>query len=397
MGGEAVLPYHLIRELRALGHDPIALTHARVRDEITESIIWVPEKFHFIEDSIFEKTLYHGAQFIPQAARNVISYFGITAITHSRLARRARALAIEINADIIHQPTPVSPLFPSFLTNMPAPVIIGPLNGGMDFPHAFASEYSRGSNTLNRLGRALSGISNKLITGKKQAAKVLVANERTRNSLPSIVPHENTQLLVENGVDLAAWDGPAVARSDTPTFVYVGRLVWLKAVERLLEAFGNLTGPARLIIVGDGEDRAKLHALSKEFTTDRLIIDFVGFRRQSEIRNILAGSRALVLPSLRECGGAVILEAFATNTAAIATAWGGPLDYITAENGILVDPSTKHAFVAGLTQAMQELIDDPAKARRLGQTGRRDVEAHFNWAAKAKKMVEIYDTVLTAK
>lgn len=395
MGGEAVLPFHLIRELRALGHDPIALTHARVREELTASEIWQSDKFHFVEDSSIEIGLHKSSQYIPQAIRNVVSYFGISAVTQSRLAKRARILAADVNADIIHQPTPVSPQFPSFLTNMPTPVIIGPLNGGMDFPDAFVTDYSRGSQGINKIGRAFSGLGNSAIAGKKQAARILVANERTRNALPSVVKHDRTQLLVENGVNLNIWDGPSVEQSEVPTFVYVGRLVWWKAVELLIEAFGKLNGPARLLIVGDGEDRAKLENIAEMITTDKLKIEFAGFHPQKEIRHMLASSRALILPSLRECGGAVILEAFASNTTAIATAWGGPLDYITQdENGILVTPTTKPEFIDGLRDAMQDLIENPGKAKRLGNRGRQDVEAHYDWAAKAKKMVSIYEDVL---
>ena len=51
MGGEAVIPYHCMRELRALGLDVTALTHARVRDELRASSLWRDGDFHFVEDA----------------------------------------------------------------------------------------------------------------------------------------------------------------------------------------------------------------------------------------------------------------------------------------------------------------------------------------------------------
>ena len=279
---------------------------------------------------------------------------------------------------------------------MPRPTVIGPLNGAMNFPAEFVSEYSRGSQGINNLGRLFSGIGNKLIPGKKEAARVLAANERTRDALPTIVDRSKTQILVENGVDLSTWEGPAIEKDPIPTFAYVGRLVWWKAVELLIEAFAQLNGPARLLIIGDGEDRAKLEIRSAQINNASLSVDFTGFLPQKEIASRLKSSRALVLPSLRECGGAVILEAFACSTTAIATAWGGPLDYINKDNGILVEANARTQFISGLRDAMQDLIDNPDKAATLGAQGRKDVEAQYAWAQKAKSMVAIYDDILSS-
>ena len=46
---------------------------------------------------------------------------------------------------------------------------------------------------------------------------------------------------------------------------------------------------------------------------------------------MLQGSTALLLPSIYECGGAVVLEAMACGIPAIATAWGGPADYLRTQ------------------------------------------------------------------
>lgn len=395
MGGEAVLPFHYIRELRALGLDVHALTHARVREELQASPIFDEERTHFIEDSVLERTIHSAGKRVPAAVRETLFLSGVAVATLARLAAAARRIAREIEADVIHQPTPVSPAFPSFLTTMPAPVVIGPMNGAMDYPDAFRAEYAKGTQAIVAGARAASGLANFAIPGKRGAARLLVANERTRGGLPAGLDPSKVAVLPENGVDLSLWTAPR-REPDAPTFVFVGRLVWWKALDLLIEAMAKTPAPARLLVVGDGAERAGWERKAKAAgLEDR--VSFLGFRPQAEIAEILAGATALVLPSLRECGGAVILESFACGAPAIAAAWGGPLDYITPGTGLLIAPDGREAFVNGLADAMTRLAADPALARRMGAAARTRVEAEFSWAAKARAMAAIYAEVAGAR
>lgn len=398
MGGEAVLGYHYIREWQELGLDVTALTHARVREELKQSPIWREGAFHFVEDAGTEHMLYRVTRHAPAAVYDtVFRSSAIQLITLRRLARRARTLAREIRADIIHQPAPVSPQMPSFLHDMPAPVVIGPLNGGMEYPPAFERSHARGTLGAVKLARGVSGALNAAFPGKLSAERILVANERTRDALPKRVDRERVDILAENGVDLDLWSPPPAPAPEVPTFVFVGRLVWWKAVELLIDAFARLETPARLVIVGDGDERTALEARAKTARRSDHAIDFLGFLPQAEIAGVLAKSTALVLPSLRECGGAVVLEAFACRIPAIATDWGGPQDYITAETGILVPPTDEYRFVKGLTEAMARLAADPRGAHVMGEAARRRVEEDFSWAAKARRVLDVYESTLSRK
>lgn len=394
MGGEAVLPLHYIRELRKLGLDVKALTHARVREELQNHPLWADGDFFFVEDTPAEKLLFAIGRRAPKALEDIVFNTAIGAVTMMRLGAAARRLATELKVDVIHQPGPVSPQFPSALTNMPAPVVIGPMNGAMDYPPAFRSEYSKGSQTVVRAARAISGLANSVWRGKGEAALLLAANERTRAGFPRNTDPARTGILVENGVDLGLWT-PQEARRDTPpVFVYVGRLVWWKAVELLIEAFARVERPARLVIIGDGPERARLEALAQKATHPQHPIEFSGFLPHTDIRDALTRATALVLPSLREAGGAVILEAFACRTPAIATEWGGPTDYVTPETGMLVPAPSREAFVAGLADAMTTLAADPEKAAAMGAAAWARVKAEFSWSAKALAMHMLYRRVI---
>lgn len=389
MGGEAVLPYHYVRELKSLGLDFHALTHARVRDELMKSDIWDEGRFHFVEDSAAEKAVFKAGARVPAAIRDRVFMSLISAITGPRIARRARRLAIEKKIDVIHQPTPVSPKFPSYLADMPAPVVIGPMNGGMTFPPAFAKEYAQGSLALVAAARFFSGAANRLIRGKLTATSILVSNERTRAALPAVIDPAKVSMLVENGVDLSLWSPPRTEKPADPVFVFVGRLIWLKGVDLLIDAFEAVSGNARLVIIGDGPERQSLEEAARKSSASGRI-EFIGFKSQPEIRDILAHATALVLPSLHECGGAVILEAFACRTPAIATDWGGPQEYVTPETGFLIAPASRPSFIEGLAGAMNRLAADRSLAARMGDAAREHVAANFSWRAKALQMIEIY-------
>jgi glycosyltransferase involved in cell wall biosynthesis len=391
MGGEAVLPLHYIRELTKLGLEVHALTHDRVRAELQSHPLWRPDRFHFIADSAPEKVIHAAGKRAPGALRETLFLSAVGLVTQYRLAGRARALAAEIGADIIHQPIPVSPAFPSFLSDMPAPVVIGPMNGGMDYPPAFRKTYSQGAGIVVAAARLFAGVGNALARGKRQAAALLVSNDRTRAALPAGLDRGRVVTLVENGVDLSLWDRPPQEKPETPVFVFVGRLVWLKAVDLLLEAMERVPG-AELRIIGDGPERARLEAKAATGAAASRI-RFEGFRSQKEIADALAGATALVLPSMKECGGAVILEAFACRTTAIATDWGGPQDYITHETGFLIEPSGREAFIRGLSEAMTALAADPVRAKAMGEAARVRVESLFTWEAKAARMIEIFESV----
>ena len=197
-------------------------------------------------------------------------------------------------------------------------------------------------------------------------------------------------------MDLGVWknSGKGAAETEVPSFVFLGRLVDWKGVHHLLRAFQSLTAhrAAQLIIIGNGDELENLKALSTSLgLADK--VRFLGFVDQKEIPGIVRASRALVLPSLYECGGAVVLEAMALGKAAIATNWGGPADYLDPTCGILVEPVSVDGFVENLRAAMERLLDYPELAAEMGLHGRKKIEELYDWDKKIDLMVTHYRDV----
>jgi glycosyltransferase involved in cell wall biosynthesis len=108
---------------------------------------------------------------------------------------------------------------------------------------------------------------------------------------------------------------------------------------------------------------------------------------------LLAQHHALVLPSLLECGGAVVLEAMSMGLPVIATDWGGPSDYIDANTGILVPPRSRESLVSGFAQAMQALAADSKRRTAMGAAGREKVLREYDWERKVDHVLKIFEEV----
>jgi glycosyltransferase involved in cell wall biosynthesis len=273
-----------------------------------------------------------------------------------------------------------------------APVMIGPMNGGMSYPPAFRNFQNRAVAALMKAGRCVADLMNRVMPGKLRADTLLVANPRTRGALPRGT-RGRIITLSENGVDLSLWKPRTdSAQPDSVTrFVFAGRLIDWKVVDILLEAYAQVLKqvPATLDIIGDGARRAALEELAGNLGISANV-RFHGWVPQTQCARLLSSSDVFVLPSLYECGGAVVLEAMASGLPVIATKWGGPVDYLDPTCGILVEPTSREDFVKGLTAAMLELATNPDRRRAMGEAGRRKAADEFDWQRKVDTILEIY-------
>lgn len=212
MGGEAILPLHYFKFLAARGVDVWLVTHERVKRELAGLLDHNHfKRVHFIPDSRFQILCARLGKHLPERLAEATFGWLIHLSTGWRQKKLLRQLVKKYTIDVVHQPMPVSPKIPSFIYNVGAPVIIGPMNGGMEFPAAFTNTISVSERVVVWLGHVGSEVLNYLIPGKRKATLLLVANERTRRSLPKCLNNNKILELVENGVDLTLWKGKAPA------------------------------------------------------------------------------------------------------------------------------------------------------------------------------------------
>ncbi len=395
-GGEAILPLHYFRFFRRRGIESWLIVHDRTRTELEKLLPNEISRIRFVRDTWLHKTLHAVARRLPARASHFTIGLVMRLLTQSMAKEIARDLIRKHRIDLIHQPTPVSPKDTSILHGLGVPLVIGPMNGGMSFPPGFQRYEGWAVRVLVKLGRCVAPLIHRAMPGKLKAETLLVANDRTRKALPPGITGRVIE-LVENGIDPALWQ-PIRSERSTPgavRFIYVGRLVDWKAVDLLLEAFqrADLGATATLDVFGSGKMERELRDQADTLgLSDR--VTFHGWLPQHELADRFKTADALVLPSLLECGGAVVLEAMAAGLPVIATNWGGPSDYLNSTCGILVEPTSREGFVSGLAEALQTLANSPETRVRLGKAARERALLEFNWERKIDRILEIYGDTL---
>jgi glycosyltransferase involved in cell wall biosynthesis len=398
-GGEGSIPLRLLGQLRARGIEAWLLTHETKRDELTSVLpAGQLERVRYARSLPGLLPVYTWGKRMPPGPRTLA--WGVTQLERQvAMLPTVRQLVRELNIDVVHQPISVSPVIPSPLRALGAPVVMGPLNGGTQPPPAFADRDSRLGALIKAARPAAAAGLNFAIRGRLAAAAVLVANERSRALLPRAI-RDRARTLSDIGVVLESWP-PRTARlagADAPArFVTVGRLVDVKGVDVLLEAFARSDGPVppQLDIIGDGPERDRLLALAARLGLGERV-RWRGWLDPAECSQALRESDVYVTASLQEAGGVSVLEAMATGLPVIATGWGGHLDTLDDSRGILVGMSSREETVAGLAAAIAELAGDPARRHRLGEAGREHVRACYDWEILTDQTLRIYAEVTGA-
>ena len=164
---------------------------------------------------------------------------------------------------------------------------------------------------------------------------------------------------------------------DRATILFVGRLQARKRVDYLLRACAEMKSNPRLIIVGDGPERAALESLAKEVYPAAV---FAGAKHGTEIKPYFAEADLFVLPGT---GGLAVQEAMSHGLPVIVAKGDGTQDdLVRAENGWQINPEDFGALVS----TMQNALSDIARLRRMGQESYRIVSEEIN----IQKMVSVF-------
>jgi glycogen(starch) synthase len=228
--------------------------------------------------------------------------------------------------------------------------------------------------------------------GEHSAEAVLVITSRLHRLLLSDGVDENRIHLIPPGVKASLFEGPfedPFVDIRRPRVLFVGRLAPQKGVSTLVEAAGLLKDPsAQVLLVGDGPERPKLEREARRLGVgDRL--HFVGFFAHDQLPAVFAHADLLVLPSLYEELGTVLLEAMQAALPIVASRTGGIPDVIEdGVNGILVPPGEPEE----LAHAINRLLADRDLARRLSEGAQERVK-DYDWEVLAERVLSVYQGV----
>ncbi|MBK7318330.1 glycosyltransferase family 4 protein [Candidatus Villigracilis affinis] len=170
---------------------------------------------------------------------------------------------------------------------------------------------------------------------------------------------------------------------DRATILFVGRLQARKRVDSLLHACAEMESKPRLIIVGDGPERAALESLARDVYP---AAEFAGARHGMELKPYFAESDLFVLPGT---GGLAVQEAMSYGLPVIVAKGDGTQDDLVRDgNGWQIQPEDYGALVA----TMKNALSDMARLRKMGEESFRIVSEEIN----IQKMVEVFVDALNS-
>jgi glycosyltransferase involved in cell wall biosynthesis len=194
--------------------------------------------------------------------------------------------------------------------------------------------------------------------------------------------------------DLEAFGGRA-GTPETPVLLYVGRFTSVKRIPLLIEAYEHARHGFRtrapLVLLGgfpgEWEGEHPLDAIARVGARD---VFLAGWHEHAELPAFLAASDAVVLPSVREQFGQVIVEGMACGVPPVAADAFGPADIVDhGETGWLVEPDD----LGSLCNALVEVVNRPLERRRRAELAVEVARERYSWPALAHEVAGVYDAV----
>ena len=257
-------------------------------------------------------------------------------------------------------------------------------------------------------------------TSYEAAAAIIAVSDGMRQdilrSYPDVDPDKVK--VIHNGIDVSMWhrdEADDVVRSlgidpSRPSVVWVGRVTRQKGVPYLLKAAAALPPEVQLVLCAGAADTpelgAEVNALIEGLKAQRDgVIVIERMLPRNELIQVLSHATVFACPSIYEPLGIVNLEAMACGAAVVASATGGipeviahgetgllvPLEQVSDGTGTPLDPEK---FVADFAAALIEVVNDPARARAMGEKGRIRAQDHFSWESIVEQTLEVYRSVL---
>jgi glycosyltransferase involved in cell wall biosynthesis len=212
-------------------------------------------------------------------------------------------------------------------------------------------------------------------------------------SLPRIetIPHGVDDPLSAEGMPLSPDVEAAIAGG--PIVLALGRISWEKGLDRLIAALPK-SPTARVVVAGDDADghadllmaQARQAGVAARMTVLARHVD--GADKEA----LFAAARLFAMTSISENFGLAALEAVRRGVPVLATPEVGMAEVIRETGAGLV----VNASPAAIAQGLNTLLADAAACRAMGEAGRAHAVEHYGWPAVARRMQELYRSVLAA-
>ncbi len=300
-----------------------------------------------------------------------------------RLARRSFDVVIE---DINKIPA----LMPWFLNSPPLMVLLH---------HLFGTTFYR---EINPVLATYLYFMERLIPRVYRRCHFEAVSESTRDELVGMGVAADRISVVHNGLDARFLDAGNMGATAAPDqknapadpdrrepglVIYLGRLKKYKNVDHLIQAMAIVREEvpgARLVIVGTGDRRRALEALTRSMGLDDAV-QFTGFVSEEEKLRLLTRAEVAACPSSKEGWGITVIEANACGVPVVAARVPGLRDAVVdGETGVLVSPGDREAMARALIGLLRDREERERLAGNAVARSRR-----YTWENTARQTLQV--------
>lgn len=339
-------------------------------------------EFYYVDIPAFYKKIFKG-----------FMYSGRLNVWNKRALPLAKKICADNKVDIVHQITPVEfRAIGDYGKIESVKFVCGPLGGGESLPDGLR-DYAKGHEIIEFVR---SGINRwyrfkMRSTGKLNLCDyIMFANRETREFLGL---GENVPLVTEIAADEVSIEKRTISNdiNHELVFLFAGRMVYRKGLDLLFDAIMEIPNEWKYIvkIVGTGPEFSHLKHRCESNSLLAAHIQFMGAVQYSEMQREYELSDVLIMPSIRETTGTVLIEAMSQGIPIITINKFGGAILVDENTGWLYSGENRKSYIDGLKNAMVACIVNPKEVKRRGQNARKKVK-EYTWKRKCEQYEKIY-------
>lgn len=228
----------------------------------------------------------------------------------------------------------------------------------------------------------------------------IVSSQHLRQWMTARGANPNNVHVASTNIDTPDWNPNTYEQSTirqslqidpaAPVVLYAARLARQKQPLLALYVMRDVVRArpnAVFLIAGDGQFAPFVRGFIRAHRLERNI-RFLGPQPAERVRELLAATDVLFLPSEIEGISLTVYEAMSMGVVPVSAAVGGQAELVTPETGILIQRGSRER--TAYTQALLALIDTPARRQAMSTAARTRVETHFQLDQMGERMVELF-------
>jgi glycosyltransferase involved in cell wall biosynthesis len=409
-GGELILGWNVARQI-ATFYDVHVLTHScnrRAIEAACQSETLPNVRFHYLD-------LPGRLELLRRVQGGIQLYAYLWQLWAYFVARR---LHQQFHFDLFHHVTYANDWMASFIGAwLPIPYIRGPGGGAHRTPRTFLREYGVGARlweNIRAAGQWLFRHDPFFVLGQQRARALLVCNHEALRAIPRKW-QDKAQLFPVNGVSSKDLDYTASAE-EAARFVVgprtvedaverqrgkfsvlsAGKLIPVKGFGLAIKAFKLFLArfpEAEFTLIGDGPELPRLEALVTQLGVKEQV-RIEKWMERAELLSKMRSCDVFLFPSLRDGGGAVVVEAMAAGKPLVCLDLAGPGMHVTNACGIKIRPQFPDQVVREMAAALERLYKDKELRSRMGRAARERAEQVYHWDRLGERMMNIYAEII---